>query len=154
MRLDRYLLERQTIALNREVANWQEAVRLSVQLLEDNGAVTSEYYDAILENHAKNGPYFVIVPSVAMPHAAPERGVNATGFSLVTLKNPVRFGHQEHDPVDIVLCIAAEDRKSLNEETIIQVMDLLDHDDTVPKLRAARSLDDIESLFQNLFSGE
>ena len=154
MRLDRYLLEHKTVALRQEAADWQQAVRLAVQLLENNDAVTSEYYDAILENHAKNGPYFVVVPSVAMPHAAPERGVNATGFSLVTLKTPVVFGHKEHDPVDIVLCIAAEDRKSLNEETIIQVMELLDHDDTVPKLRAAETLDDIEALFQNIFSAE
>ena len=151
MRLDEYLINKKTIALNQTASHWKDAVRVAVQLLENAGSVTSEYYNAILDNHEKNGPYYVIVPSVAMPHAAPDKGVCTLGFSLVTLKTPVVFGHPDHDPVEIVLCIASPDRKSLNEEMITQVMELLDNDETIPRLRAAQTLDDVANLFHDIF---
>ena len=151
MQLKKFLLERQTIALHQEAADWKEAVRLATRLLENAGTVTSAYYQAILDNHAKNGPYYVVVPSVAMPHAAPDDNVKETGFSLVTLKTPVLFGHAEHDPVDIVLCIAAPDRQSLNEETIIQVMELIDDDSAIDAIRIARTEEDIRLLLQKIF---
>jgi len=151
MRLDNFLLERHTIALYQEAADWKEAVRLATRLLENAGTVTPAYYQAVLDNHEKNGPYYVVVPSVAMPHAAPDDHVKETGFSLVTLKTPVLFGHAEHDPVDIVLCIAAPDRQSLNEDTIIQVMELIEDNSTIDAIRTARTEEDIRLLLQKVF---
>ena len=151
MRLEKFLLERQTIALHQEATDWKEAVRLATRLLENAGVITPAYYQAILDNHEKNGPYYVIVPSVAMPHAAPDENIKETGFSVVTLKTPVLFGHAEHDPVDVVLCIAAPDRQSLNEETIVQVMELVDDESTIDALKKARTEEDIRLLLQTIF---
>ena len=150
MRIAEYLLTNNTIALQVEADDWQAAVAKGVSLLEAAGAVEARYFDAILANVAAHGPYFVIVPSVAMPHAHPEDGVRKTGFSLVTLKAPVCFGHEEHDPVTIILCIAAASKTALNEEVIVQVMRLLDWEQSVGRLQQARTLDDIRQLFADL----
>jgi len=150
MRFDEYLFEKQTVTLQYEASDWQNAVREAVRLLERAGAVTKDYYEGILKNHTDNGPYYVVVPSFAMPHAAPEWGALENGFSLVTLKTPVSFGHEDHDPVDVILCIAAKDRTSLNEEIIVQIMNMLDYEPTIERLRAARTLDDLRALFAEI----
>lgn len=147
MRLHDYLFNKNAISLRHEASDWKDAVRAATDLLEIAGSVTPEYYRGILENYEEHGPYFVVLPSVAMPHAAPEWGVSENAFSLVTLETPVCFGHKEHDPVDILLCIAAKDRRSLNEDLIVEIMNLLDFEETVDRLRAARSVEDVHRLF-------
>jgi ascorbate PTS system EIIA or EIIAB component len=150
VRIDEYLFTRNAIALQAEAGDWQQAVAVGVSLLEAAGAVEARYYDAILANVAAHGPYFVLVPGFAMPHARPEDGVRATGFSLVTLKTPVAFGHPEHDPVSVVLSIAAASKADLNEGVIVQVMQLLDWEPALERLRQARSWDDLRQLFADL----
>lgn len=44
-----------------------------------------------------------------MPHGRPEEGVKKTGFALVTLKKPLEFNHEDNDPVDILITMAAVD---------------------------------------------
>ena len=43
-----------------------------------------------------------------MPARAAGRGVK-TGFALVTLKKPLIFNHEDNDPVDILITMAAVD---------------------------------------------
>lgn len=148
--IEDYLFSKNTLALQQDAGDWKEAVRLGTDLLLKAGAVDGRYYEGILANVEKNGPYFVLIPSVAMPHARPEDGVFETGFSLVTLKKPVAFGHPDHDPVDILLVIAAADKKSLNEKVIVEVMSLLDHEETIPRLRKATTPEEVRQLFMAL----
>lgn len=150
MRIADYLLANHAVALRRDAADWRDAIAQGVALLERTGAVEPRYLDAIYANVAAHGPYFVLVPGFAMPHARPEDGARAIGFSLVTLRTPVPFGHPEHDPVSVVLCIAAPDGRLMNEEVILQVMQLLDADGFLERLAAADSEDDVRRLFGEL----
>ena len=150
MQIEDYLFSKNTLALQQDANDWKQAVRIGTDLLQKAGAVDGRYYEGILANVEKNGPYFVLIPSVAMPHARPEDGVFETGFSLVTLKTPVAFGHQDHDPVDILLVIAAADKKALNEQVIVEVMTLLDYEETIPRLRQATTPEEVRQLFNDL----
>ena len=47
-----------------------------------------------------------------MPHARPEKGALLTGFSLVTSQQPIAFGHEEFDPVNVIIAIAGADADS------------------------------------------
>ena len=71
----RNLLTEKTIQLNVEAKNWEQAVRMGGQLLIDNGFVESRYVDAMVKAVKEMGPYIVIAPGIAMPHARPEEGV-------------------------------------------------------------------------------
>lgn len=106
------LLHERTILLQADAHDWQQAVKIGGKLLEDNGSIEHSYINAMIETVNEIGPYIVIAPGIALPHARPEAGVKEIGLSLVTLKNPVRFGHPQNDPVRIVLCLCALDHSS------------------------------------------
>lgn len=92
--------------------DWREAIRASAALLEGQGIVTPNYKEAIIRSLEEFGPYMVMLPGIALAHAAPEEGVLGLGMSLTVLTNPVRFGYKAHDPVTVVVTLAAKDEKT------------------------------------------
>ena len=119
MKLRDSLADNNSILLQAEASTWQEAVKLSVDLLVKADVVEPRYYQAILDGVAQHGPYFVIAPGLAMPHGRPEEGVKKTGFALVTLKTPLVFNHEDNDPVDILITMAAVDANTHQEVGIM-----------------------------------
>ncbi|WP_167747400.1 PTS sugar transporter subunit IIA, partial [Streptococcus oralis] len=75
MNLKQALTENNSIRLGLSASSWQEAVKLAIDPLVDSGAVLPEYYDAIIESTEEYGPYYILMPGMAMPHARPEAGV-------------------------------------------------------------------------------
>ena len=106
------VLKEEYIRLNIECNNWEEAVQMSGQALKENGVITQEYIDATIQNVKEVGPYIVITKGVALPHATNKVGVNKTGISLTTLKNPVEFGNKDNDPVYYIFMLATTDMES------------------------------------------
>ncbi|MDH2924634.1 PTS system ascorbate-specific IIA component (L-Asc family) [Nicoletella semolina] len=102
------LIENNSILLNQRVAGWKEAIKLGTDLLEASGATEPRYYQHIIDNIEKLGPYIILAPGLAMPHARPEEGVNRTAFALVTLAEPVVF-EGEDDPVSVFVTLAGSD---------------------------------------------
>lgn len=100
------------IRLNKPAANREEAIRLAGEVLIDNGVVENRYVDAMVDSCNELGPYIVLVPGVAIPHARPECGANKVGISIVTLKNPIVFGNEENDPVHTVIAIASDNNEN------------------------------------------
>lgn len=150
MDLLNYLLSHQAFICKADVKGWQAALKLSTDRLISTKAIEPRYYDEIIKSIDTHGPYFVIAPGIAMPHARPECGVLQTGYCLVTLKTPVEFGHEDNDPVDIILTIAAKDKKALNEDVIVQVMTLFESEETLRKLRDAQNNAGMIDVLANL----
>ncbi|KRN22014.1 PTS sugar transporter subunit IIA [Lacticaseibacillus camelliae] len=90
----------------------EAAIQAGADLLHAAGRTTAGYAEAIEANLARFGPYFVIAPGVAMPHAASPSEVLTAGVSVITLAAPVHFGHERNDPVRLVLTLAAPDQAS------------------------------------------
>jgi len=105
-------IESKTIRTNVKVKNWQEAVQKSGELLVAAELVEPSYIDAMIETTTELGPYCVIAPGIALPHARPEKGVKETGYSAITLAEPVEFGNLDNDPVYLVLAFCALDHES------------------------------------------
>ena len=105
MNLKQALTDNKSIRLGLSAETWQEAVKLSVEPLIESGAVQPQYYDAIVESTEEYGPYYILMPGMAMPHARPEAGVNRDAFSLITLTEPVTFSDGKE--VSILLSLAA-----------------------------------------------
>ena len=138
MKLSDSLRDNNSIRLQAEAEDWQQAIRIGTDLLVDAGVVGSEYFPAILSAVSKYGPYFLLAPGLAMPHARPEEGVLRTGFALVTLKNPVCFGDEDNDPIDILITLAAVDAHTHQQVGILQVVQLFDDPDNFQRLRDCR----------------
>ncbi|WP_097098072.1 PTS sugar transporter subunit IIA [Candidatus Pantoea floridensis] len=126
--------------------DWQDAVQAGCALLEEQGYITADYYQGILNSVAEHGPYFVILPGIAMPHARPEAGAIKTGCSLVILKEPVVFGHEDHDPVSILFTMAAKNNEELNEGILMEIMTLLDDDHLIEQLKHATDGEQVRDL--------
>lgn len=106
------VLKKEYIRLNVECKNWEEAVRAAGEILLQNGVITNEYIEEAIKGVKELGPYIVITKGVALPHATNKVGVNTTGISLITLKNPVEFGNKDNDPVYYVFMLATTDMDS------------------------------------------
>jgi PTS system ascorbate-specific IIA component len=140
-----YLLSEGTVCLQATAADWREAVKLGTDLLEAAGAVEPRYYEAIVASVDELGPYFLLAPGLAMPHARPEQGVLRDGFALVTLAEPVCFGDVDNDPVDLLLTMAARSAEEQNKSAIVQVATLFDDETALAALRRARSLAEVKA---------
>ena len=92
--------------------DWREAIRAASALLETHGIISPDYKEAIIRNLEQFGPYMVMLPGIALSHAAPEEGALSLGMSLSLLSQPVHFGYPAHDPVNIIITLSAKDEKT------------------------------------------
>jgi len=92
-----------------DVPDWTAAVRAVGRPMVDSGTVEPRYVDAMIEAARTLGPYIVIAPGLALPHAAHESGSLSAGLALITLRRPVEFGHAKNDPVEVVLALSSGD---------------------------------------------
>lgn len=146
MKLRDSLAENKSIRLQAEANTWQEAVKLGVDLLVEAEVVEPRYFQAILDGVERFGPYFVIAPGLAMPHGRPEEGVKKNGFALVTLKTPMVFNHEDNDPVDILITLAAVDARTHQEDGIMQIVNLFEDEENFDRLRACRTEQEVLDL--------
>ncbi|NUU66547.1 PTS sugar transporter subunit IIA [Enterobacteriaceae bacterium BIT-l23] len=89
------------------VNDWKQAINLSAAPLLKSRAITEQYLEAILKSHQELGPYYVLAPGLAMPHARPEQGVIKNGLSLLHIKEGVSFDARENDPIYVVIMLCA-----------------------------------------------
>lgn len=140
------ILNHNFIRLDEEVKDWKEAIRKGGQILKNNGCINDEYINAMINNVEKLGSYIVILPGIAMPHAMPEDGSYKIGFSIMTLKNPINFGNIENDPVKLIITMSVTDKKS-HMNILKELMKIIEQDDFVDKVDAAKSSEEILKIF-------
>jgi mannitol/fructose-specific phosphotransferase system IIA component (Ntr-type) len=92
------------LAVDVQVKNWREAVSAAGVLLLKSGCITREYIDNMIRTVEEHGPYIVFIPGIALAHATAPDCVNDCA-SLIKLREPVRFGHEQNDPVRVVMAV-------------------------------------------------
>ncbi len=136
------LLTQDVIQVIPDIENWREAIAVACQPLVENGAISSRYIDAIYRSHEAIGPYYVVGPGIAMPHARPEEGVNKLALALTVISKGVEFGSAENDPIKLLIVLAATDSNS-HIEVIAQLAELFDNQQDVELLMSAKSKEEI-----------
>lgn len=99
-------LDESAITLGAHAEDWRAAVTLAGEALTRSGATTASYTDEMIRMIEEHGPYVVIAPGLALAHSRPSPSVNSNGLCVVTLVEPVAFGHPHNDPVRVVLGLA------------------------------------------------
>ncbi|CAH0346709.1 PTS sugar transporter subunit IIA [Bacillus sp. CECT 9360] len=128
-----------------EVASWEESIKVAADPLLKKGYITPKYIQDMIDNVNMNGPYIVIVPEIAMPHAQNEGGVIKTGISFLKLKNSVLF--PEGKEVNILFVLAAED-SSGHLDLISDLSSLLIDEDIMSKFKNSTSAEEIIHLIK------
>ncbi|MGX7107411.1 BglG family transcription antiterminator [Hutsoniella sourekii] len=136
------IINEKSIQLSLEANDWREAIRLSAKPLLDNNSIENIYIEKMIESVEENGPYIVIAPHVAMPHARPEYGSNKIGISINSLKKPVEFGHNSNDPVKFIFCLSAIDESS-HLNVLSDLVTLLNDDKFLKLLDSTNNRDDV-----------
>lgn len=144
--LSRMLTEK-TIALGLPAQNWQDAVRAAGNLLVRSGKVEPRYVDGMIRMVQEIGPYIVIAPGVALPHARPEDGVIEPCMSLVTLRPPVPFGNDTNDPVELVVAFGSPDSKG-HLQALAELARLLENESALSRLKNATSPRDVVTVIR------
>lgn len=90
-----------------QAKNWEEAIRQAGELLLECGAIEPSYVERCVETVQTEGPYMVLTKGIALAHTRPGEDVKAEAISVVSLENPVEFGHKDNDPVKLVFLLAA-----------------------------------------------
>lgn len=139
------ILEAQHILIHKEVSDWQEAIKVVAEPLLKEEVITENYIDAMINTVKEYGPYIVIGEHIALAHARPTDGSKKLGLSVATLKNPVNFGHEDHDPVNIIFCLSAIDNYS-HLNIMKNLIELIHDKDKLKRLAQAETVESFENI--------
>ncbi|MGR6782619.1 PTS sugar transporter subunit IIA [Moritella viscosa] len=123
------------------------ALDLTCSTLLANGKIEASYVEAIKATHKKIGPYYVLAPKIAMPHARPEDGVNEAGLQLTVFQNGIDLGSTDNGDVYFSITLAAMDSDS-HINTIMTLAELFQNDDDIDKIIAADNHADIIEILK------
>jgi PTS system ascorbate-specific IIA component len=135
------MIDSKAMVVGAEAESWQAAVELCGNLLVEADIAEERYVEAMVRTVDELGPYAVIAPGVAIPHARPEDGALRAGASLATLRTPVEFGAEENDPVDLLFGFATTDADA-HVELMQALANFLGEQENLEKLREARTAED------------
>jgi mannitol/fructose-specific phosphotransferase system IIA component (Ntr-type) len=106
------MVSENTVGAKVSVKSWEAATDHVGGLLVNAKKIRPEYISAMKRVLKEIGPYAVLAPGIVLLHARPEDGVLEPCLGLVTLANPVPFGHSENDPVELVFALGAIDKQA------------------------------------------
>ena len=128
------------------VIDWKESIKIAGKPLLEKNIITENYINAMIESIEKLGFYVILRDNLAMPHARPEDGTLGTGVSLLKLNNPVYYGNSK---VQLVFVLATKDADS-HMETLMQLMELFQDDESIEKLINSKDYDEILEIIKNI----
>ena len=128
--------------------DWRRAVKQACYPLEQQGKVTPGYANAIIQATEQNGPWYILSPEFALPHARPEEGVLSpqTCLSLLCSGEPIPF--PDNPDVRFLVVLAAADSHQhilmiqklvnwLDESDRLHQLSHLNHQDAFSALMAS-----------------
>lgn len=141
-------LNSQTVNIVDSVENWKEAIQLCAKPLLKNKAISQNYIEAIFQLHESIGPYYVLAPGIAMPHARPEQGVYQLGLSMLLVKQGVKFNSEDNDPVYLITLLAACDSTS-HIEMLTQLAALFGESNDIQTIFNAQHCEEILAVINH-----
>lgn len=137
------LLDLSLMQITDREMTWEEAIQVASEPLLKQGYIAQTYVDAMISKVKEIGPYIVLAPKVAIPHARPEDGAKKLGVSFMKSKTPIRFDVEGGEKnVNLVFVLSAVD--NLSHLTALQELSyLLDDEDNI---EAMIKEDDMDAL--------
>ena len=135
----------EVVALGVEVDSWRDAVRAAGAALAESGIADPSYADEMIRMIEEHGPYVVIAPGLALAHARPGPAVKRDGIAVVTLAEPVNFGHPYNDPVSVVLALAVVSADA-QIALVAELANVFNDSTAITDLGEAKSVDDVRRI--------
>ncbi|MGG4490936.1 BglG family transcription antiterminator [Metabacillus idriensis] len=139
------ILTKETIQFTNQVDSWKEAIKIGAEPLLANESIKESYIEAMINNVEKLGPYIVIAPKIALPHARPEDGVNKVGMSFLRIKEGCSFSEKTEHHVHLLFVLAAIDNET-HLKALSQFSMMLSNPENILKLEQAETTDEVLSV--------
>ncbi|WP_455714710.1 PTS sugar transporter subunit IIA [Anaerosporobacter sp.] len=136
------LLKKENVRIMDKAKDWKDAIRISVQPLEEQGYVEARYKEEIIAKVEELGPYIILAPSIALPHARPDQGVIKSQVAITLFREDVSFD-KEDTTAKLFITLAAADSNS-HIDTLMAISNVLQNEENCEKLLQA---EDVESLY-------
>lgn len=124
---------------------WRAAVTAAGDALQRSGATEAEYTERMIAVIAEFGAYVVIAPGLALAHARPGPDVLAEGLSIITLADPVAFGHPHNDPVGVIVGLAVRNADE-HLHFVAELANVFNDPLVIPAIAAATDAETIRGL--------
>ncbi|MGI8371169.1 BglG family transcription antiterminator [Priestia megaterium] len=141
------VLQEPFLQLTDSADDWKSAVRLAAKPLLNYEYIEPSYVEAMIKSVEQLGPYIVIAPKVALPHARPEQGVNRVGMSMLRLKEPVYFSTEKQHGAQLIIVLAATDNET-HLKALSQLSMMLSENDNIDKLIAMNTKQEMLALIE------
>lgn len=128
------------------VEDWEAAINAGADILVANGVVEPSYTEGIISGIKEYGPYIVIAPGIAIPHARPELGAVKMGYSLITLDTPVCFD-EASGPVNVLITFAATDNDKHID--LLRMIVTLINDGLIAKIAEAKTIGELKQIMKS-----
>lgn len=145
------LLNLEMIQVENSVPDWKQSIIKAAEPLLNKGCITNTYINEMINNVKKNGPYIVIAPKIAVPHAKPEYGVKKIGMSMLKVKEAVSFSNQPKHDVHFIIVLATVDDE-LHLKALSQLTQLFSNHSNVKKLMTLNSVYQIHQFINQCVS--
>jgi len=133
------------IVLAARARDWREAVETAGRALTASGAADAGYAVDMVRMIEQHGPYVVVAPGLALAHARPGPALRRDGLAIVTLADPVPFGHPYNDPVRVVLALAGAS-SARHLQLVAEIANIFNDSDAVERLAAATTPDEVRDI--------
>lgn len=126
-----------------KVETWEKAIEIGATPLVEGKKIKFGYIESMIENIKNLGPYVILIPGVAMPHARPDENVLESSLSLLKINEGVKFS-EDTDKVYLIFCLAAKDSSS-HIDIIEKLTEVLGDDEKIEKLIASKSMEELKN---------
>lgn len=134
------------IVLGDDASEWRAAVRSAGRALVRSGATSQAYTERMIGVLEEFGAYIVIAPGLALAHARPGPDVLRNGLSVVTLAEPVPFGHPHNDPVRVVVGLAVTGADE-HVASVAGLANVFNERSAIERLASASTVDEVRRVF-------
>lgn len=125
----------------------EEVIEYCGNILVENKKAKAGYVKEMIDSYQRFGPYMVMAPGLALPHARPGGNVKEPCISFVKLKEPVCFHHPCNDPVWVVFALGGVSDDG-HIELLQDLSSLLAGERMIEKLAALNTYEELEKLME------
>jgi PTS system ascorbate-specific IIA component len=140
----REIVESGRVQFAEKADGWEDAIKKSCKLLIDEGTVDPGYADEIIGAVREHGPYIVLMPGFALPHAM-KNSANAhdTAIAFMKLAEPVSFDVNDPEKdASVFFTLAAVDNEE-HLKNMRKLWKMLTNETLCGELRNVQSVEEL-----------
>lgn len=141
------MLEKKITCYEKEFDTWQKAVEASAEPMVKAGIIEPCYVQDIISCVEEHGPYIVIAPDIAMPHASEgATGVNETAIGFMKVEKPVSFDPNDPEKDARLFFVLASTDHDQHLQNMMQLSEMLMNEELVQELLLVQNDEDLEKI--------